>query len=546
MFRYPSIRLWLFSFLLMLLSGCSDVPEELKIADRLMETAPDSALHVLQHLNILKIHTPSNKALYALLMSQSLDKNDIKVESDSIIKIATDYYTGRDPERAGYAWFYHARVAFNGGNAIEQANNLLLAQGYAQKTGNYKLKGLVYCEKGNMYQTQRQFDSMIHYNRLSYQSFQQCKSTRNSIISLINLGYGYLFVSRPDSAVLNYQLAEKLALTLNDTLVMSTIYKSLGSAFYQQHDFQKALYYYKLAPITRIGIYDSNKWYLMAKVYEKTGKLDSARHYLSRIKEPQELSPDYYRLWQSIYEKEGNMKEALRAANRIILAKDSLNERRLSVSFAGLEKKYKFQGLQLENQQLVINNKQKGLLLLFILFGVSVFSVVVLFWRLRVKRKQFAVQNELLEKEKAFVEIEKDKFEKEKENSALLEKQLKLQSIILLNIEQHRKNSVQRPGLWKNDLSGKNADREDTLHEEVIASMDLEYHDISLRLSTDFPALSKRDILICCLLLAGFDTGMIATILDVKLESINKHRYRLRTKLRLQSADHLVGYLRQF
>jgi len=80
----------------------------------------------------------------------------------------------------------------------------------------------------------------------------------------------------------------------------------------------------------------------------------------------------------------------------------------------------------------------------------------------------------------------------------------------------------------------------------LIACMDLEYDNISKRLLRDLPALSQRDILICCLLLAGFDTGMIATILDVKLESVTKHRYRLRTKLRLQTTDHLVEFLRQF
>ena len=76
--------------------------------------------------------------------------------------------------------------------------------------------------------------------------------------------------------------------------------------------------------------------------------------------------------------------------------------------------------------------------------------------------------------------------------------------------------------------------------------MDLEYTDISHRLLIDFPSLSKRDILICCLLLAGFETGMIATILDVKLESITKYRYRLRLKFQLQNSDNLVDYLRQF
>ena len=546
MFRSRFLRLWFYSLLCILAGSCTQVPDGMKTAERLMETAPDSSLHILQHINSHKLYSSSNKALYALLMSQALDKNNIKLESDSIIKTATDYYTGREPERAGYAWFYHSRTAGKRGDAKEQAVNLLKAQEFAQHTENYKLLGLIYCDKGNMYKSQRQFDSMVHYYRLSFHSFQRSNSTRNSITSLINIGYGFLFLSKPDSAVPNYRLAERLALATHDTVQISTVYRSLGSVYFQKKDFQKALYYYKLAPLTSIGIHNSDKWYMMAKAYIQIGKLDSARILLNRIKDPQELAPDYYSLWQSIYEKEGNLKEALHTANKINLVKDSIYQRKLSISFAGLEKKYKYQGLQLDNQQLVINNKQKELFLLFTLFALSIFVVVVLFWRFEVKRKQFIVQNELLEKEKAFVEIEKDKVEKEKENSTLLEKQLKLQAILLLNIEQHRKNAIKRPGLWKNDSKENHSEQNDTFYEELISCMDLEYNNISQRLSLSFTTLTRNDILICCLLLAGFDTGMIATILDVKLDSVTKHRYRLRLKLRLQNSDHLVDFLRQF
>ena len=511
-----------------------------------MESSPDSALQILKQIRPNKLYTSSNEAWYALLMSQALDRNDIKLETDSIIKTATDYYTGKEPERAAYAWFYYARIEGNRGNADQQVNNLLKAQKFAQFTVNYKLQGLIYSEKAKMYESQKQYDSMIHYNRLSLHSFQLANSTQNCIINLINLGNGFMYSSRPDSAIPYYTAAGKMALTIRDTLMMSTVYKSIGTVYYLQKQFREALNYYKLAPITNIGVYDANKRYLMAKAYIETGELDSARILLTKIADPHEFAPDYYNLWLRIYEKEGNLKAALRTAVKITYIKDSVNDRKLSVSFAGLDKKYKYQGLQIENQNLVIKNKQRGIFLLFSLFVLCFSFVVALFWRLNIKKKQFDVQNELLGKEKAFVEIEKEKVEKEKENSTLLEKQLKLQAILLLNIEQHRKNVIKRPGIWKNESKEMHPEQNNTFHKELIACMDLEYTDISHRLIVDFPSLTKRDILICCLLLAGFDTGMIATILDVKLESITKYRYRLRLKFQLQNSDNLVDYLRQF
>lgn len=546
MFRRPYFSIWLYTLLCISFFGCSAVPSGLKSAEELMDKAPDSALRVLKHINPHKLFTPSNKALYALLMSQALDKTDTKIESDSIITAATDYYSIKEPERAGYAWFYHARTAENRGDANEQANNLLKAQEFALCTEDYKLRGLIYEDKAKMYESQKQLDSMLQYSKLSFHSFQLSNSSRNIVTSQLKLGYGFLLCSKPDSAIRYYISAEKRALMLHDVLLISTVYKCLGSAYYEQNRFKEALNYYKQAPLTHIGVYDANKWYLMAKAFIENGELDSAKNLLKQINNTQGFATDYYKLWQTIYEKEGNLKEALLMANKIAQVKDSITDRKLSISFAGLDKKYKFQSLQLENQKLVINNKQRGLFLLFSLFVLSMVVVGVLFWMLSVNKKQLDVQNELLKKEKAFVEIEKDKVEKEKENSTLLEKQLKLQAILLLNIEQHRKNVLRRPGIWKNESKEMQPVQNNTFYEELIACMDLEYTDISLRLLNNFPTLSKRDILICCFLLAGFDTGMIATVLDVKLESITKHRYRLRSKLQLQNSDNLVDYLRQF
>ena len=76
--------------------------------------------------------------------------------------------------------------------------------------------------------------------------------------------------------------------------------------------------------------------------------------------------------------------------------------------------------------------------------------------------------------------------------------------------------------------------------------IDATHRNISTRLVETYQTLTKRDILICCLLLANFDTGMIATILEVQTESINIHRGRLRKKLKLQNQEKLLHFLQTF
>jgi len=331
-------RVYIFPLICLCFFGCSLIPGELKTAEELMETSPDSALKVLRGIRRIQLINPADKALYALLMSQAYDKNDIKIESDSLISIAANYYDKKEPIRAGYAWLYSGRCAHNRGNAEAQADALLKAQEFAEMTDNYKLQGLVYCDKADMYQSQNQMDSVIAYNKKGYQVFVKANDTYNSVLAAISIGYSYSAARIPDSALAYYSTSEKLAVPLNDIVLTSTIYKGLGNNAFHQKDYQKALYYYRKAPVTNCEIYDYNKWYLIGKTFVKINRLDSAKYYLNKVKHLDIMTTDYYLLWQKIYEKEQNLPKSLYYAKKIITIKDSIYKHSLKNSFAGLEK----------------------------------------------------------------------------------------------------------------------------------------------------------------------------------------------------------------
>ena len=534
---------YLFCFCLM---ACSYIPNELKVAEQQMETAPDSSLKILKKLQPRNINGAYNNALYALLMSQALDKNENKVESDSLISIATDYFDASDPVHAGYAWFYHSRTANNRDSVSEQANNLLKAQEYAEQTNDNKLKGLVYSEKAFMYKNQQQYDSSICYYKYACKSFYKIPDKRNIILCLFKIGDNFLFLSKCDSALYYTKKAEKLVSKNEDILILSSLYKSIGTIYYQLNDYKQALHYYMLVPDTKINIYDSNKCYLIAKTYIKINEIDSARKYLEKVTELQNMAPDYYRLWQAIYKKQGNTQKYIFYANKVNFAIDSLYTSKLAESFAGLEKKYKFQRLKIENQSLIINNKQKEIIIFFALFVLIIFVVIVLFWRLRVKKNQLLVQKQLLINETALVLVEKEKLEKEKENNALLEKQLKLQNILLSNIEMHQTNILKRPLFWREGSKETIEKQYNAFYNELKTYVDMEFNNFTIRLKEKYPLLTENDILISCLLIAQFETGMIATILNVQTDTLNKYRYRLRTKLKLTNSDNLHDFLLHF
>lgn len=518
--------------------SCSLMPDELNTAERMMEQSPDSALLVLQNIQSIRLLSPANKAFYALLMSQALDKNNILVESDSLISIATKYYNQKEPEKAGTAWFYDSRCARNRDDAETQAISLLKAQEYAESTTNYKLRALIYSDKADMYQSQNEMDSCIKYNKKGLAAFQMAKDEYNSSLSSLSIGYAYMSISNTDSAEKYLFYSESLAFKLNDTILISTIYKAMGNLAIHQTDYKKAIHYYHLAPITRVDKYDNNKWYLLGQIFNKSNQLDSAKYYMQKIKSSEEFPDDYYKIWKSIYKKEGNFEKSLYFSEKITRLRDSVHNHSLKKSFAGMEKKYHFEHLSVQNKNLVIQNNQRGIFVLVALLMISLGVILFMGWNFKNKKEQLRIQEELNEKKKKLIETVT-------ENNELLQRQTRMQYILLQNVEHYRKQSVKGNFVSKAELKSTNPPVTQ-MQEEIIIHVDAIYNNISKRLMESFPELSPREVLICCMLIANFDTGMIATILDVKLESINIYRSRLRKKMQLENSVNLIDYLLSF
>ncbi|MFT3751505.1 MAG: hypothetical protein QM800_01000 [Paludibacter sp.] len=72
----------LIPFLLFLVSACNQVSNELQLAEQLLETAPDSILHILNKINPGNFESPSHRALYGLLYFEALDKKDKPLKPD--------------------------------------------------------------------------------------------------------------------------------------------------------------------------------------------------------------------------------------------------------------------------------------------------------------------------------------------------------------------------------------------------------------------------------------------------------------------------------
>jgi len=533
-------RILLLTLITFLLTACYQTsPQDKAIlsrADRLMENHPDSALHLLKTLtHPQKLSTPDH-ALYALLLSQAFDKCHIAIESDSLISIATDYFShSTNPDRASYAYFYSSRYEQSRGNAQGQAEALLKAIPFAHKSNNMRILGLIYSEEATIYKEQNQNDRMLYYNQLTLSSFQKARDNHNVAISLYNIGYSYYLLSQFNNALYYFRIAEHIAITLKDTILLSSIFRLTGASYYYKENYPMALHYARLSTLTT-DTYNYSKWNNLAMIFIKISEFDSARYYLSKSIASGNRTPLCFQLSQEVSEKQGNLAEALYYAKLSASAKDSVNKNSLSTSFAGMEKKYNYERIATENKTLVISNQRKKIVVLFLLLGLSLIIVVALLWITRAKQQQIKQHLALVEKEK--------------ENNILLLQQLNMQQALLKNVEHHKKITMMRLIPSKNtSLEEQKSTAENdsiALYEELTASVNALYTGFSQNLSSLFPHLTTTDILICCLFRAGFDSGMISSLLDTQTDSFNVRRTRLRKKLGLNRDETFSEFLAKF
>lgn len=516
------------------LFACNSTHPDLKRAENVLLSSPDSALKILKSIPNSNSFDPENHALYALLMTWAIENNDIGVENDSLIRIATDYFNDNNPKRAGWAWLLRSRIYdFGSGDQSENAKALLKAQKFANQSSDKLLNLCIADDKARIFIIQSQYDSALYYFRATLKGMEELKSERNCALVLIEIGSTLSDQNKLDSCIFYFKKAERIANKINESLIYANIYNSLSTLYLKEKNYYQTIYYALKSPITNMKDINAEKWYNLSKAYYEIGKLDSSRYYLRNIKDNYRfIASDFFRLLKNICEKEGNQNEANRYAIIIVQTEDSIKNKKLKTKYDILENKYKFQNLELENKNLELKNNQQKIYFLFYLFGLSVCVLGAVLWRNKVRKKELTFQSKIIQNDKIL-------FEKEKENNQLLELQLKVQRILLLNVEQYKKNSINQ--------TIKDIDLKSTLfHDELITCMDIKYNNISKRLKNSYPELSDRDILVCCLLLSDFETNMIATILDVKNETILILRSRLRKKLSLKNSENLVLFLSNF
>ena len=245
-----TVRISLFLLVVIVLGACNDSSKlaTIRQAEMLMQEHPDSALHLLQGIDR---HTLRGKTLacYALIYSIAQDKSGLDVTSDSLLRIAYEYYC-RHPEDSLYARSqYYMGLYYSLVDSSKQAEDCLrLSIRYAEERKEYYTQ---YLALDRLSREIRYSDAPLglKYSKQALDVYMRnCPTnTNNQILLLQDIGTVCLLCNMEDSALYYMDIALQKAEMQKDSGILAGIIQNKSLIYTKQKDYQQALSYAKEA-----------------------------------------------------------------------------------------------------------------------------------------------------------------------------------------------------------------------------------------------------------------------------------------------------------
>lgn len=530
------------------LSACTGSVEKnetealLSRAESVMEQYPDSALAILDTVSRQTLHGREQTARYSLLYSQALEKNDILLETDSVIAPAVRYYRhhGTADERL-LTQYYSGCIHWNAGDLEEALECFLHGERYADKASDHQAVGRLYSAMKSIYYEIYEFARSYDYALKAADSYARSKDTvlqSKSLITAVDVADIMEMDSAADS-IMRY-VRDSLWKGMDDSQRGS--YYLSGIVRLQDTLIGDAMDYLHAYLRTVTDIHDI-EWGLVSRVYLLAGKTDSARVALDNY---EVAFPDYqesmqYHLLQYLISKaEGRYGHTVIALEKYIDLRDKEDE-------VIYRQDTRFVEERLENEIQRLRQRYSILLL----SSLSVIVVLLLLHVLHLYRKKLEHSRaEIIDRDNKMSEMTrlysvlKDEKEKLESLSSHTADEKSIQSInnvlsllTFISLEKERSFSDRSTaGSLKQFLNDRNA-----LISVMLASYSLTHHEFVQNLR--MKGLTDQEIGYSCLYASGLSGKDISVIFGS-----NSHyniASRVRSKVGLKERDsNLSLYIR--
>lgn len=555
-------KLLFISFLIIgsLVMSCSqrEAPDILEKVERYIDICPDSALLLLNQLpHPEKLHG-KQRADYALLLTQARDKNYLdSLQSDSLIKIAVDYYQdSEDQVKKGKALFYYGKVMAVKDEPTVAMQAYLDAQTVLENTKEYKVQALL-----------QEYIGYLNFDRYMYNvavdSYLKSISYSKKAQDTMKIVYGYRNIARVYITTENYDSAcwyanYGIAMLKDESVkpVLPSLLQVLGLAERSRGNYSTAIDYFIQAINLEKDIYTIDHYYLsLGSIYTQTAEFEKARACFEKALTSKQVFTQagaYNNLFQ-LEKKRKNYASALYYKEKSDSLLNITQDEDLRTQILSLQRKYESDKLIMEKRQLEQEKETQLYFLLFIiLLLVTVGGTAFLFLK-RVYKKRYIKnlyiikQNEktineyiyqvedLKRKESLALESNKEKIGKLNQRILLLANENKeIRENICVNavflLDQLKKCTLIVRRMNKKEKS------------QIFEYMDLLFGNYISRLRVEYE-LTENNVMLAALLKVGFTSKELMLVFDCEMNSVFRMKQRLKERLRLSNEKNLEEFI---
>ncbi len=370
-------RILLFAFPLFLLVTCKDnIRHQLDTAESCISSRPDSALAVLLAIPQTDLKTKKDVARHALLLSLAYDKNYIDIKSDSLARIAVDYYSQRKCSRERMlAWYSLGIVLKNAKDYIPSMLAFEKAEADATVLKEYLYLGLVNRNRATLFNLTNNTSAAIESRIKAIDSFEAASASLYTLYAQYSLAIDYS--NHKDFRQADSLLQVVLQSATRESLVNLCEIRLAGLWVQQDTLFQEAIQLFRGRPRSLFTVLE---YAYLAQAFEMTGQKDSADHWMAEgyaycQNREQEATLDYMKSRLLLHR--GDYKSAFYLVDHATDVQDSLTRILLEQSVSVAQRDYYKNETLLREERIRRMRERMVMGVVLALIALSLFVMVV-------------------------------------------------------------------------------------------------------------------------------------------------------------------------
>ena len=505
-------------------------------AEALLQNKPDSALTILKQLR--QEGSQAEQARYALLYSEALDKNHIKVTDDSLIRQAWSHYKhySKDLRHQCKTLYYWGRIKLRAGDKPGALRLFLKIEEKLKDTNEPYYTGLLYGQIGEVYYEQMNYSRAYHYFREARNNFRQSDNVREETESTLDMAAAAFHSKDIEKAMRLYAAALDLAdEQKNDHLAKASL-TNLASLYVVSG--KRQIPHDLLQRIELSARQDTLYGYhTLVDVNLLKNRIDSARYYLALAEAQTTDIRDLADLQYTAYRIEAqtrNFEKATDNIHRYIYLTDSLTRSNMQFSAGMVEREYFKERTDFADRT---TWEIAAATVILLMIGVAYY---ITRQRLRLQRERTDRYLLLAEEANSEYKTLTERMEGQRNTENHLKGLIASRFDIIDKLGKtyyERENTASQQAAMFHEVKQIITDFAE--NNEMLQELELivnTCHDNAMqKLRNDFPAMKEADIRLLCYIFVGFSPQVISLFMKDTVANVYARKSRL--KSRIKSAE---------